>query len=105
MTHAWHTERSFNDTCLMSPQMFAGKMRQARLRSPLKTRALALQQFAFTDLFVSNGFVPIQLKARNGWYRELDNMVCSDTHGGKILIQADGTAAEIDVPVMRLEDM
>ena len=57
-----------------------------------------------TDLFVSNGFVPIQLKGRNGWFRELDDMVCSDTHGGNILIQADGTAAAIDVPVMKLED-
>lgn len=36
----------------MTPEQFAEQMRQARLKSPLKTRAEALRQFAEVEVYL-----------------------------------------------------
>ncbi|MFN0080136.1 MAG: hypothetical protein ACKVY0_27035 [Prosthecobacter sp.] len=36
----------------MNPEKFAAQMRQARLKSPLKTRAEALRQFAEVEVYL-----------------------------------------------------
>jgi hypothetical protein len=36
----------------MNPEKFADQMRQARLKSPLKTRAEALKQFAEVEVYL-----------------------------------------------------
>ncbi len=36
----------------MNPEQFAAQMRQARLKSPLKTRAEALKQFSEVEVYL-----------------------------------------------------
>lgn len=54
------------------------------------------------DFFVSQGFRHIRMKRRNGWYRDEDGLLCSDTHGGNLLRSDDGQLIAIDVPVICL---
>jgi hypothetical protein len=57
------------------------------------------------QLFLTSQFVSVLLNGHACWLREEDGVICSDTHGGNVLIQEDGTPAAIDVPVMTLPDL
>lgn len=52
--------------------------------------------------FQEQGFRNIRMKRRNGWFRDEDGLLCSDTHGGNLLRSEDGRLIAIDVPVICL---
>jgi hypothetical protein len=57
----------------MTPQQFSEKMRQARLRSPLKTRALALKQFAEVEDYLHRHHLPLNAKPSVSMPKPLDS--------------------------------
>jgi hypothetical protein len=54
------------------------------------------------DFFLSQGFRHIRMQRRNGWYRDEDGLLCSDTHGGNLLLSDTRQLIAIDVPVICL---
>jgi hypothetical protein len=54
------------------------------------------------QFFTESGFEKRRLGANTVWFRPLDGLVASDTHGGNVLRTASGALVAIDVPLMRL---
>ncbi len=51
--------------------------------------------------FMESGFEKRRLGANSVWFRPLDGLVASDTHGGNLLLTSSGALVAIDVPLMR----
>lgn len=52
------------------------------------------------QFFVESGFEKRRWGANTVWFRPVDNLVASDTHGGNVLRTASGALVAIDVPLM-----
>lgn len=53
------------------------------------------------ELFFSQrSFQRFVWHGKSVWFREMDRVICADTHGGNILVTHGGEMAAIDVPVM-----
>jgi hypothetical protein len=50
--------------------------------------------------FESSGFTLGRWRRNAVWFRPDDDILCSDTHGGNILMTHDGMLVAIDVPIM-----
>jgi hypothetical protein len=63
----------------MTPQQFSEKMRQARLRSPLKTRALALKQFAEVEDYLHRHHLPLNVKPSGSTLKRPDSSAAAQS--------------------------
>lgn len=50
--------------------------------------------------FSQHGFQRFVWRGKSAWFREVDRVICADTHGGNILVTHQSDMAAIDVPVM-----
>lgn len=53
------------------------------------------------QFFTESGFEKRRWGANTVWFRPLDGLVASDTHGGNVLRTSSGALVAIDVPLMR----
>lgn len=61
----------------MTPEQFAAQMRQARLKSPLKTRAEALKQFAEVEVYLQRHALQPKSKPSDAEPKEVEGFAIS----------------------------